>query len=461
MSLKKMERCKLPGQYKAWMMQHMLLPRMMWPLTIYNIPMTKVEQMQKQITSKLKRWLGLPNSLSVESLYNKSGKLQLPFSELTEEVKAAKARVLVTLEESEDPCVRNAEVKIDGGTKADTPKSVKDAKSKLRMQEITGIANRGREGLGLNPKSYYSTSSKKEKRAMIVNAVRETEEERRVVKMTSLAKQGVHTKWEVPERRLTQQDIISMSEIRIRFLVKAVYDLLPTPENKNLWFGTEEMCKLCGGKGTLPHILNGCSVALSQGRYKWRHDQVLREVAKYTDARRKFCNSNPKPPKTKEIRFVKKGEKTTHTETETRCYLDSASDWRLIVDLDGRLKVPEEVAVTDMRPDMLLISEETKKVGIVELTVPGEERIEVSGELKRTKYAGLQEEGRKNGWLVQTWAIEIGCRGFPAASMATFLKEIGINGNERRRKLNRLGEIAENASRAIWRWSHFKSWGSS
>ena len=110
---------------------------------------------------------------------------------------------------------------------------------------------------------------------------------------------------------------------------------------------------------------------------------------------------------------------------------------------------------------MLLISEETKKVGIVELTVPGEERIEVSGELKRTKYAGLQEEGRKNGWLVQTWAIEIGCRGFPAASMATFLKEVGINGNERRRKLNRLGEIAENASRAIWRWSHFKSWGSS
>ena len=460
MSLKKIERCKVPGQYKAWMMQHMLLPRIMWPLTIYNIPMTKVEEMQRQITLKLKRWLGLPNSLSVESLYTKSGKLQLPFSELTEEVKASKARVLVTLEESEDPCVRNAEVKIDGGTKADTPKSVKDAKSKLRMQEITGIANKGREGLGLTPRNYYSKSSKKEKRAMIVNAVRESEEDRRVVKMTGLAKQGVHTKWEVPERRLTQRDIISMSETRIRFLIKSVYDLLPTPENKNLWFGTEELCKLCGGKGTLPHILNGCSVALSQGRYRWRHDQVLREVAKYTDDRRKFCNNNPKPIKTKEIRFVKKGEKSSHTETETRCYLDSASDWRLLVDLDGRLKVPEEVAVTNMRPDILLISDITKKVGIVELTVPGEERIEVSGELKRAKYAGLQEEGRKNGWLVQIWAIEIGCRGFPAASMATFLKDIGINGNERRRKLSKLGEIAESASRTIWRSSHFKSWGS-
>ena len=187
---------------------------------------------------------------------------------------------------------------------------------------------------------------------------------------------------------------------------------------------------------------------------------MLREIATYTEARRKISNKNPKPLKTKDIAFVKKGETAKpQTEFESRCYLDSASDWRLTVDLDGRLKVPEEVAVTNLRPDMLLISDGTKKMGIVELTVPGEERIEVSGELKRTKYAGLQEEGRKNGWLVQIWAIEVGCRGFPAASMASFLKEIGIHGNERRRKLKRIGEVAENASRSIWGWSHFKNWG--
>merc|ERR1712154_621707 len=117
--LKKIDKCKLPGKYKAWMLQHMLLPRLMWPLTIYKIPMTKVSEIQKQMTSKLKKWLGLPRSLSVESLYTKSGKLQLPFSELTEEVKASKARVLVTLEDSDDPCVKNAAIKVDGGTKAD------------------------------------------------------------------------------------------------------------------------------------------------------------------------------------------------------------------------------------------------------------------------------------------------------------------------------------------------------
>ena len=92
----------------------------MWPLTIYNVPATKVREMQNHITAKLKKWLGLPKSLSVECLYTSSGKLQLPFTELEEEMKAAKARLLTTLEEADDPCVRNAGIKVDGGRKADT-----------------------------------------------------------------------------------------------------------------------------------------------------------------------------------------------------------------------------------------------------------------------------------------------------------------------------------------------------
>ena len=41
------------------------------------------------------------------------------------------------------------------------------------------------------------------------------------------------------------------------------------------------------------------------------------------------------------------------------------------------------------------MSEGTKRIGLIELTVPSKERIEVSGELKRAKYAPLQEEGKK------------------------------------------------------------------
>ena len=457
--LKKIEKTQIPGRYKAWMFQHMLLPRIMWPLTIYNIPETKVEEMQTRITGHLKRWLGLPKSLSSACMYTRSGRLQLPYSELSEEVKAAKARVYTTFEESEDPCVRGAKLEVDGGRKADTPGSVQDAKSRLRIREIVGIPNKGKEGLGLNPRRYYGSSTKKEKRTMVIDTIREAEEDRRRVKMASLAKQGAHTRWEVPEKKLSHKEIINTSETSLKFLVKAVYDLLPTPSNKNIWFGSEETCKLCGGNGTLNHILSGCIVALKQGRYRWRHDQVLRQIAVFVDAKRKNHNSQTRREE-KKIKFVRAGEKRAPTQNSlSDSYLDGANDWILAADLDGNLKFPKQVADTNQRPDMILSSESTKRMGLIELTVPSEDRVEVSGELKKAKYAPLQEQGKVKGWNVHVWAVEVGCKGFPAASMASFLKDIGIAGGERNRQLKKIGEEAMNSSRRVWNWSHFTQWG--
>ena len=161
------------------------------------------------------------------------------------------------------------------------------------------------------------------------------------------------------------------------------------------------------------------------------------------------------------ISFFKAGYKGPKSKAKTppRCYLDGAADWQLQVDHDGKLKVPVEVADTHLRPDMLLLSRGTKRMGIIELTVPSEERIEVSSELKKMKYEGLKIEGRSNGWAVTVWAVEVGCRGFPASSLATFLKDIGIGGGERRRRLKRIGETAERASKSIWNWSRMKEWG--
>ena len=264
--LKKVDRCKLPGKYKAWMVQHMLLPRVMWPLTIYSVPISKVIHIQKMLTGRLKKWLGLPKSFATDCFYSKTGKLQLPYTDVVEEFKAAKARLLVTLKESEDPGVKGAEVRVDGGRKSDTQAAVEEAESRLKMQELTGFPNKGKEGLGLNPRVPFSKADKKEKRKMIVKSIKEMEEEERMVRMTNFRKQGAQLGWEVPERKIGHREILEMPEGRLKFLVKAVYDLLPTPSNKNLWYGTEESCHLCGGVGTVCHILSGCPTALAQGR---------------------------------------------------------------------------------------------------------------------------------------------------------------------------------------------------
>ena len=327
------------------------------------------------------------------------------------------------------------------------------------MQEITGISNVGREGLGTRTVKFYSKSSSKERRDMIVNSVREKEEEQRIINMTMLSKQGAHTKWEVPQRRIKQTDLTGMSEERLKFLIKSVYDLLPTPANKNKWFNTNETCLLCGENGTLNHILAGCKVALSQGRYKWRHDKVLKELADAVEV--KLVENREKPVEEKrKIMFVKAGEKKESKKAvKEDTVLSTAKDWKMSVDLGMQLKIPREVASTDLRPDIIITSFKSKQMYIIELTVPTEDRIEISGELKRAKYEVLISEGRRNVWRVRCWAVEVGCRGFPAVSMSSLLREIGLTGGERKRVMEKLGNTAEEASRTLWRASHHKNWG--
>ena len=460
-ALKNIDSCRLPGRYKGWMIQNMLLRRIMWPLSIYNVPYSKVEEIQRLITAKLKKWLGLPKSLTVDAIYSTSNKLQLPFSSLLEEVKVSKARNLISFQEANDPCVRNANIQVDGGRKANTKLDVEDARSRLRMKDIAGIANLGREGLGLNKRQYYCKSSKRDQRTMVTEEIRNKEEETRQVRMVGLGKQGASTRWEVPERHLTQGDMLKMPDAAFKFLVKAVYDLLPTPSNKNTWFRTEEKCALCGQEGTLNHILTGCKVALAQGRYKWRHDQVLRTIACAVEDKR--LNNNNNFSKTKErMHFLKEGEKPKKEDKVQKkddSYLDSANDWKLEVDLNGRLKVPTEITTTNLRPDMMLISRQTKQVGFIELTVPNEDRIEVSGEMKRAKYEAIAIDGRQKGWRVRIWAVEVGCRGFPASSLTSFMKEIGYRGKEGKRVIEGIGQTTESASHSIWKWSQIKNWG--
>ena len=52
-------------------------------------------------------------------------------------------------------------------------------------------------------------------------------------------------------------------------------------------FGFVQMKSACyvENESNLNHVLASCNVALTQGRYRWRHDQVLKEIAKLTEER--------------------------------------------------------------------------------------------------------------------------------------------------------------------------------
>ena len=72
------DRAPLPGKFKVWLLQFVVLPRLLWPLTIYEIGLPFAESLEKSVNRKVRIWLGLPPGLSSVALYSNSAWLRLP-----------------------------------------------------------------------------------------------------------------------------------------------------------------------------------------------------------------------------------------------------------------------------------------------------------------------------------------------------------------------------------------------
>jgi len=213
-------------------------------------------------------------------------------------------------------------------------------------------------------------------------------------------------------------------------LLRSVYDVLPSPTNLCIWGLAENPnCKLCGKPANLEHVLSSCSVALSEGRYTWRHDQVLRVIADVLDKARR--GKHPTQAKVQFINFRRAGEKQTAPNRRQKGILVTASDWELLADLGGQLRFPQEISSTTSRPGIVLWSKSSRQVVMVELTVPWEERMEEANERKRTMYQQLVQECRDNRWRVWCLPVEVGCRGFAGQSLWSAFLLLGVTGTDR------------------------------
>ncbi len=286
--MKRVEKSGLPGKYKAWCYQHGVLPRILWPLLVYEVPTSTVERLERRISSYLRRWLGVPRSFSSVGLYSTGSKLQLPIRAITEEYKATKARQVMMLKESKDEKIIDAGIEVRTGRKWKASEAVKDAESRLQHKDIVGTLAHGRLGLGCITRSSWKEANTAERRKLVQAEVRQREEEDRQTKAVTMRKQGSWLHWEgVRAQKLTWNNIWQMEGYRLRFLLKSVYDVLPSPTNLCTWGLTEDpACKLCQKPANLQHVLSSCKVALADGRYTWRHDQVLKVIAAKLDVAR-------------------------------------------------------------------------------------------------------------------------------------------------------------------------------
>ncbi|CAG2216520.1 unnamed protein product [Mytilus edulis] len=99
-------------------------------------------------------------------------------------------------------------------------------------------------------------------------------------------------------RKICWHEMWRMDGQKIRFLLRSVYNVIHTPTNLTMWKLIEDSsCKLCGKPANLEHVLSSCRTALKDGRYKWHHDQVIREIAAVLDTQRSKETKTEKGPK--------------------------------------------------------------------------------------------------------------------------------------------------------------------
>src|SRR4029434_2946241 len=80
----------------------------------------------------------------------------------------------------------------------------------------------------------------------------------------------------------------------------------------------------------------------------------------------------PQSRPTPSIQFIREGEKPSSSKKTKKGLLQTAPSWEMRVDLGRKLHFPQ-VVQTSLRPDMVIWSEEAKKIILIELTVPWEE----------------------------------------------------------------------------------------
>lgn len=411
--------------------------------------------MERLCSKFLRKWLGVPPSFSAINLYSKTSKLPLPVSSVVEEFKATKARAVSSLLASKDEKVRYASKTIKCGRKWKPQQAVMEAESHWKHQEIVGVVCQGRLGLGHYSEKRWSRADARARRGLIVQRIREAAEEERQVKAIGLASQGRWTQWDqAQERPLSWKELWQTDQGKLSFLLCSVTDLLPTPRNIRIWGGGEDSsCNQCGAAAcTLNHILTGCPRALAEGRYRWRHDKVLTEIAKWVEQQRVKAN-NKQAHQPEAITFVREGDKahkTSKVAMISTSVLQRASDWELRVDLRKKLVFPQEVVATPLRPDIVLLSKSTKTIIIAELTVPWEERLATSHQLKKAKYQDLVDEAILKGWHATSYPIEVGCRGFPAKSVRYFLQSVGLEPKQLKKATRDIAAAAESSSRWLW-----------
>ena len=458
-NLKIIHKSPFSGTQKLWFLQHLLVPRIQWSLLIYEVSTSCALLLEKRISVFIRKWLKIHPSITNLSFYSPLSPCPLPLKPLTTVLKSAKISGHLLLRDSNDCTVSSANPKLKvGNWKVDSASSV--AEAEMVFQQIRGPCQMGRNGLGVSKLSPIPEKGTYDYRKLVSSTSRSIEEEQHSQKALQLKLQCHWMTWEnYTKYDLSWHNLLAMPPNLLSFCIGSTYNVLPCPSNLKRWnLVNDSSCTLCQKNiCTIPHILGACKFSLNQGRFTFRHDSVLKFLVSSLFS----CINQVRPAKSKKINninFIKAGEEPPTKKDQTSGILHLATDWLLLSDLGNNYIFPPQIAITQLRPDVVIFSKSLKRVVLVELTCPCEENMNSWHNSKMGKYFSLVEIIKKNNWQVDLFAVEVGARGYPSRTLSSCLKKLGFPRNLLRDTVKKLGKISMESSFCIWLARDSKIW---
>ena len=471
---------KQNGKAKIWILSHLLIPQIRWPLMIYEVPLKAGIELEKRVSFFIRKWLRLPISITNVALYSKISPCALPLVSLTSVLRSSKVSAYLQLRESKDALISTLGPKLRAG-KFDVEKEVQMAEAELKFKDMVGAPvardppqigssrqSSTKPGLGLNERQKTPNKDSAEYRRQVNKVAGDIHEEEYMRKAVACSVQCNWTRWvDYIHNDLSWSKVVKMPMNLLSFCINATYDTLPTPVNLKRWKipDSDGLCTLCPEneeiRGTTAHILGACKSKEAKDRHSWRHDSVLYEVI----AQIRAVASNPanrrKETKKQSTTFVRQGSTASNSSQKAKSpagILSQASDWLLLADFKNLETVPPCIAKTTLRPDIVFYSVAKKQVVMIELTCPCEENFVAWQAEKLKRYKELKSEMEKNRWKVNLFAIEVGARGYCSTSVRSCLHALGFSAKKLKEALQKFGRIALECSFHIWLCRNQKEW---
>ena len=434
--MKKIDETPLKGAQKVWLYEHCVLARLTWPFIVYDFSVSLSERWTALCTKHVKRWLGVNHGVTPDMLYlQKPQPAALGLRSVEVFFKQMQTVRASLLKYSLDPRM----VQLYAGLvqrdltrqRWKATKCLEKAERDIACDKMCADRQFGKFGVGYFPRKKPPAPGTHGARREISLRIAFDDDQLRRVHLHGLAMQGAMMAWnDVIAQDLSWNRLMyGLSSSMLSFALKLNVNMLPTPDNLFRWRKGTHSCVLCHMPKVTPgHILSSCLVALNQGRFTYRHDQVLAVLYAAVCEKAASVKSAFEPRAVSPIKFVKAGTAAPRTRRAPPATLiQSAVDWSIIVDLAGHpYAFPLEVALTEKRPDIVMWSPASHQLVILELTVPDESRVVESQTLKRTRYAELVKDCEASSYTTTLLTVEIGVRGHVAVQTERCLKRLGI-----------------------------------